>query len=112
MSFRSQRIGEEIRKVLSKRLIKGLTIPLQGFVTISHVDLSKDLSHANVYYSVYGKKEECEATKEALIKQTKELRKEIGTKLRLRYVPNVKFVLDGTPENAEKINKLLTKNLK
>ena len=54
MSMRKKRVGEEIRKVISERLVRGLKDPVPGFVTIQDVEVNKDFSRAKVYFSVFG----------------------------------------------------------
>ena len=54
MSIRTERVGEEIHKVLSERLIRGLRDPLPGFVTIARVEVTSDFALAKVWVSVIG----------------------------------------------------------
>ena len=54
MSIRTERVGEEIQRVLSERLVRGLRDPLPGFVTVVRVEVSSDFTHAKVWVSVIG----------------------------------------------------------
>lgn len=107
MSFRLERVAEEIRKVVSARLVRGLKVDLPAFVTISHVEVSKDMSMAKVYFSLFGSEEQCAATEAALIEQKSQLRREVGQKVRLRHTPDLVFVRDNSPERAARIHELL-----
>jgi len=107
MSFRLERVAEEIRKVVSERLVRGLKVDLPAFVTISHVEVSKDMSSAKIYYSLFGSDEQCAATEVTLAEQKAALRFEVGKKVRLRHTPDLVFVRDNTPERAARINQLL-----
>lgn len=106
-SFRLQRVSEEIRKVISEKLVRGLKVDLPAFVTISHVEISKDLSVAKVYYSLFGNEEQCKASEEALLLEKPSFRYEVGRKVRLRHTPDLVFVRDVSPERAARIHQLL-----
>jgi ribosome-binding factor A len=110
MSFRLERVAEEIRKVVSERLVRGLKVDLPAFVTISHVEVSKDMSTAKIYYSLFGSDEHCAATDAVLSEQKSALRYEVGKKVRLRHTPDLVFVRDNTPERAARINQLLNES--
>lgn len=107
-SYRLERISEEIRKVISERLVRGLKSDLPAFVTISHVELSKDMSIAKVFYSLFGSEADCALTDAALIEEKSALRYEVGRKVRLRHTPDLLFVRDSSPERAARIHQLLS----
>lgn len=79
---------------------------LGGFVTITAVHVSKDLSSAKVYFSVFGSPEDKKKTQEAL----SVLRKEIGALLRhrlhLKRIPSFSFEYDNTPEQAARVESI------
>ena len=106
-SFRLERVSEEIRKVISERLVRGLKTHLPAFVTISHVEVSKDMSIAKVYFSLFGSDADCATTEAALIAEKSALRYEVGRKVRLRHTPDLVFVRDNSPERAARIHQLL-----
>jgi ribosome-binding factor A len=107
-SFRLERVAEEIRKVISERLVRGLKSHLPAFVTISHVEVSKDMSIAKVYFSLFGSEADCTTTEAALAEEKSALRYEVGRKVRLRHTPDLVFVRDNSPERAARIQQLLT----
>ncbi len=94
MSLRTKRVAEEIKKVISGRLIRGLRVPVPGFVTIGDVDLSPDFKQAKVYFSVFGSDEEVQNAGNILGGEVPYFKKELATKLRLRAIPNLVFVFD------------------
>ena len=107
-SYRLERVAEEIRKVVSEKLVRGLKSPLPAFVTISHVEVSKDMSIAKIYYSLFGDEANCILTEAALIEEKSALRYEVGRKVRLRHTPDLVFVRDNSPERAARIHQLLS----
>ncbi len=90
--------------------MRGLKVDLPAFVTISHVEVSKDMSSAKIYYSLFGSDEQCAATEVVLTEQKASLRFEVGKKVRLRHTPDLTFVRDNTPERAARINQLLNES--
>jgi ribosome-binding factor A len=107
MSIRTERVGEEIKKVLSERLIRGVRDPLPGFVTISRVEVTSDFSHAKVFVSVIGTDKDKEGAIEVLQQSRGMLRSEVGKKIRLRQTPDLVFQLDETGEKAAQVWKIL-----
>ena len=108
MSYqRSHRIGDQIQKEISGLLTKGLKDPRIGFVTITGVEVTADLHLARVYYTVMGDNETRANTKTGLAKATPFIRRELGRRMRLRYVPELLFVFDSTLDHSDHINRLL-----
>jgi len=107
VSIRSQRVSEEIRKVISERLIRGIKTPLPGFVTISAVEVNSDLTVAKIFYSVFGSEEDKKGAGKALEEEKRALRYEVAQKVRLRLAPELVFVRDDSPERAARISELL-----
>ena len=107
MSIRTARVAEEIQKVLGERLVRGLRDPLPGFVTIRSVEVTSDFAHARVFVSVFGSDEQKQGAIEGLRAQRGFLRKEIGSKVRLRLTPELTFVLDESGERAARVHALL-----
>ncbi len=107
MSMRTKRVGEEIQKVLSERIIRGLRDPVPGFVTIREADVNSDFTHAKVFFSVIGSDADKDGALESLVAQRGSLRHEVGQKVRLRNTPSLEFVLDDSGERAARIHALL-----
>jgi len=106
-SLRQKRVAEQIQKVISERIIRGLRDPLPGFVTIRDVDVARDFSHAKVFYSVIGSDADRKIVREVLTQQRGQLRAEVGRQVRLRLTPELTFVEDTSGERAARIHSLL-----
>ena len=104
---RSHRIGDQIQKEISGLLAKGLKDPRIGFVTITGVEVTQDLHLARVYYTVMGDNETRAKTEIGLAKATPFIRRELGRRIRIRYIPDLLFVFDSTLDHSDHINKLL-----
>ena len=104
---RTKRVGDEIKKVLSSRLIKGLRDPLPGFVTVREVEVNRDFTRAQVAFSVIGSEEQKAEALEILTRSRNYLRGEVGRAIRLRNTPELVFILDDSGERAARIHQLL-----
>lgn len=104
---RSERVAEEIRKEVATMLFGEIHDPRIGFVTITKVQVSKDLRHAKVYFSIIGSDEEKEKTMEGLQSSSGYMRREIGKRLKLRYFPELTFKFDDSLEYASRIEKII-----
>lgn len=105
--IRVGRVGEQIKKELSLILQTEFKDPRLGFITVTGVDVTNDLSQAKVYLSVLGSDEQKEDTLKALAKGTGFLRGELGRRIRLRHIPELIFKFDSSVEYGSRIDKLL-----
>ena len=108
-SNRIGRINEEIQRELSS-LIRTLKDPRvqSGMVTITHVDTTSDLRYAKVHISVLEESRENEAMK-GLRSAGGWLRRELGSRLQLRYTPELVFTLDDSLKYGAHMFDLLEK---
>lgn len=104
---RPTRVAHHIQEELGRILARGLKDPRVGFVTITGVELSPDLRHGKVYYSVLGSEEEKRQTAEGLQAATGYLKREVAKALSLRYVPELRFLYDDSAERGARIEELL-----
>ncbi|WP_434317007.1 30S ribosome-binding factor RbfA [Leifsonia sp. P73] len=104
---RARKLADRIQVIIAKRLDRGLRDPRLGFVTITDVQVTGDLQHATVFYTVYGTDQERADTAAALQAATGMLRSEVGKNITARLTPTLAFQLDAIPENAAHIEDLL-----
>ena len=107
MSIRTQRVGEEMRRVLSERLARGLRDPLPGIVTVVRVEVTSDFTHAKVWVSVIGTDADKETALEVLTAERGQLRYDVGKQVRLRNTPELHFKLDDSGEKAARVWQIL-----
>lgn len=107
--FRSGRIGEEIKKIISNLLVNGLKDPrLQRMMSISAVEVTPDYSYATVYISALGASEEEKKEILAAFKSAGGfLRHETGSQLQLRHVPELRFKMDTSLEYAMHMEQII-----
>ncbi|MBF4461931.1 MULTISPECIES: 30S ribosome-binding factor RbfA [unclassified Rathayibacter] len=104
---RARKLADRIKVIVAKRIERGLRDPRLGFVTITDVQVTGDLQHASVFYTVYGTDEERADSAAALKAATGMLRTEVGKNITARLTPSLEFILDAIPENAKHIEDLL-----
>jgi len=104
---RSHRVGETILKEVSEILNRGLKDPRVGYVTITAVDVTPDLSIARVFYTVIGDEKERHQTGEGLAKATPYIRRQLSQRLRMRRTPEIEFRYDTSIDYGNHIESLL-----
>ena len=104
---RSRRVSELLLEEISWLIRRELKDPRIGFVTLTHVDVSKDLRYAKVFVSIMGEEEERTKSIEGLKNSAGFIRMKLKENLRLRIIPEITFVLDTTLEKVQRINELI-----
>lgn len=104
---RSLRVGEQIRRELADLLRTEVKDPGMGLVTVGDVEVSKDLSHARVYFTVLGDEAATALTQTALDRASGFLRRELGKRMRLRVVPELRFVFDDSEIRGAHVDALI-----
>jgi ribosome-binding factor A len=104
---RMRRVDEAVREVLSDVLTHEVKDPRVGFVTVTDVKTSPDLSHARVYVSVLGDAQAVSASLEGLRSAQGFLQGRIGGELRLKHTPTLTFFHDDTAERAQRLERLM-----
>src|SRR4051794_16735231 len=104
---RTERVAEAIREEVALYLRQEAKDPRLGFVTVTAVEVTRDLRSAKVYVSAMGTDAEKQATYEGLDALAPRLRGHIGRALRLRSAPEIAFKSDRSVANAARIETLL-----
>ena len=106
-SHRPERVAELVRQTVGAFLTGDVRDPRIGFVTVTGVEVTADLSHANVQVSVMGTEEEKARSLEGLTSAARFLRAQLSKELTLRTSPELHFRLDRGLEHAQRINQVL-----
>lgn len=105
---RPDRVAEAIREAVATFLAEGVKDPrVTGLVTVTGVDVTRDLRHARVHVSILGSDEEKKQTMEGLASVATHLRAKLGRTLRLRVTPELDFRYDASIAHAARIDSLL-----
>ncbi|MBQ6727805.1 MAG: 30S ribosome-binding factor RbfA [Clostridia bacterium] len=105
---RTDRLNSEFKKEIYEIISRRLNdTDITEMVSVMKVDVSRDLSSAKVFVSVFSKDEEKKLkTFDAIKRNAKRIRYELGGAMRIRTVPELSFVLDDSMEYGDKMNRL------
>ena len=103
---RMRRVNSTLKETIAEN-VADLKDPRLGFVTITGVDTSPDLRNARVYFSVLGKAEEQASSLEALEAASSKLRAQLGNEIRMKYTPQLEFLIDESIERGAHILSIL-----
>ena len=107
MSERTKQLDELFRQEIAEIVTREVADPRIGFATITVVETSPDLRHAQVWVSVIGQPKERDITIEALGRAMPFVRRELGRRLRLKRIPELHVRLDDTAERGTRVLRLL-----
>lgn len=107
MSQRTERVDELLRQEIGTILSREAKDPRIGFVTITEVETTPDLRHARVWVSVIGPAERLDETLRALQHTMHFVRRELGTRLRIKRIPELHVQLDDSAERGTRVLNLL-----
>lgn len=109
MSIRTERVASVIQQALSRPLGKLASEISAGLITVTSVRMSPDLRIAKVYLSIFGGQLAPEKVLARIEEHAKHIRHEVASTVQLRYAPELRFYLDDTLDNMDRINSLLKK---
>lgn len=108
MKVRPNRIGEEIKKEVVLLIRNGIKDPrVDSLVSITDVEVTRDLSYATIYISRYGNEQQRQDALEGMKAAACFIRSELSKRLKLRTVPELIFKLDDSLEYGAKIETIL-----
>ena len=104
---RSARIADQIQRELAELIRLELRDPRVNFVTLTGVELSRDKSHAKVFFTVMGGEAQQEETLEGLQRAAGFLRSALAHRLTTRTVPQLAFAYDESIERGVRLSRLI-----
>ncbi|GMR17047.1 MAG: 30S ribosome-binding factor RbfA [Gammaproteobacteria bacterium] len=104
---RSQRLGSQIQRTLSELLRLEVKDPRLGEVSLTTVELSRDLSVAKVYFSLLQPNGDSHEALDGLLRASGFLRAKLGAALKVRHVPELRFVHDDSVAHGAEISRLI-----
>ena len=103
---RSVRVGDQIQKEVSILLLEKVKDPRVKGVTVTGVRLNDDLKLARIYFSVMGSRDQINRAQAGLDSAKGYIKKQMGLRMGLRYVPEITFVHDESLEKGSTMDKL------
>ena len=104
---RPDRVADQIRGELAQLIARDVHDPGIGFVTLTRVQVSPDIQVARVFFTVLGDAKARKNSEQALDRATPFLRRQIGQRLRLKRVPEIRFQYDEGAASADRIDQIL-----
>lgn len=101
--LRPERVQEALRQEISRVALEDIKDPRVGFLTITRVELTKDLRYAKVYFSVLGGAKEKALALKGLNSAKGYIKGVVADRIKLRLVPEISFRIDESIEHTEEI---------
>lgn len=109
MGVRVEKIQELIKEQVSAIIMREVKDPRIGFVTVTDVDISSDLKNAKIYVSLLGSTKQMKDSWEGLNSSLGFIRRELAHRVRMKFIPEIKFYVDTSLEYSAHIQELLNK---
>ena len=107
MKYRKDRLEELIKRIVSEIIMRELKDPRLGFITVTGVELSKDLAEAKIGVSILGSSTDVRKSMEGIRSSSGYVQKLLGKELKIRNIPRVHFFLDkSVEEGVEMVHKI------
>jgi ribosome-binding factor A len=106
---RARRVAEQVQRTLAEMLVREVRDPRLKPLTITHVRVSPDLTHAWVYYTLLAGDSHDPLQQEILADGSRRLRGPLGRALRLRVAPHLHFQPDEELERSNRLDDLITR---
>lgn len=103
---RAVRVGDQILKEIAILLLNRVKDPRVKGVTVTGIKLSNDLKIGTVFFSIIGDESEKEKALEGLNSAKGFIKREIGLRMKLRYIPEIKFVYDPSLETGNHLDRI------
>ena len=104
---RARRIEEQLKRLLADLVRREVKDPRVGLITITSAEVSRDLSHANIYFTPFAGEGDANAALEALQHAAGYLRHQVRNQMRLRVAPELVFRIDDSVERGARLSALI-----
>jgi ribosome-binding factor A len=108
MAYRIDKLEHLLKEEVSMIFLYKLHDPSFGLITVTNVKISPDLKIAKIYISVF-EREKRDAVIEKIREKTGFIRTELAHRIRIKFIPEIRFFIDDTLDYVEKIEGLIKK---
>ena len=105
---RSRRVAEELRRILSELISRELKDPRVNGLTITEVEVARDLSHSTIFYTPLDPDADRDAVQQGLERAAGFLRSKLARRMSTRTVPKLNFKFDTAIEQGDRMGKILS----
>jgi ribosome-binding factor A len=104
---RARRVEEQLKRLLAELVRREVKDPRVGLITITAAEVSRDLTHANVYFTPFAGLGDAAAALEALRHAAGFLRHQVRNQMRLRVAPEIEFHIDDSADRGARLSALI-----
>jgi|TARA_B100001013_G_scaffold325413_1_gene237426 ribosome-binding factor A len=104
---RSTRVGEQILEIVTDTAAKHIDLNYLGFITFTGIDISPDLRFAKIYFSVLNPTDNSQNIEYKINDISKRFKKYLGLEMRIKNIPDLRFIYDKSTDYAEKMNQII-----
>ena len=104
---RARRVEEQLKRLLSELVRREVKDPRVGLITITAVEVSRDLTHARIFFTPFAGVGDADVALEALRHAAGFLRIQVRNQMRLRVAPELEFQLDDSVERGARLSALI-----
>ena len=105
---RKEQLEKSLIREINNIIYRKINDPRIKFVTITRVKVSSDLKYTDIFVTIFNDRKQQKKALEGLKNATKFIRGELGKDLKIRYVPDIKFIIDKDLEQQYKLLKIIT----
>lgn len=109
---RSDRVADKVRIIISDILLKNISLVKKGLITITKVNVSRDLRYARIFFSHINTEYSTNELQEILNQNKNKIRYYMGNTLENKHVPQIEFKFDERYAKSNRIEELLNKTRK
>lgn len=111
VTYRIDRLNKEFLRLIAGMLGSKVKNDLASQAILTHVDTSKDLGHAKVYYTLIDESQKAKVA-EALDAVKGQIRSALGREMHIRQIPELRFIYDDSEKKARSIDELIDRVIK
>ena len=104
---RTDRVGEQILEIVTDTAAKHIDLNYLGFITFTGIDISPDLRFAKIYFSVLNPTDNFQNIEFKINGISKRFKKYLGLEMRIKNIPDLRFIYDKSTDYAEKMNQMI-----
>ena len=104
---RTEKVAQQLKREISKILLTEVRDPRIGFLTVTNVKVSPDLRIARVYYTILGDDKLIHSAQEGLESASGYIRKLVAHRMKIKFIPEIKFYFDQELTRRLKVDKIL-----
>ncbi|MCD6079941.1 MAG: ribosome-binding factor A [Candidatus Omnitrophica bacterium 4484_49] len=104
---RTEKVAQQLKREISKILLTEVRDPRIGFLTVTNVKVSPDLRIARVYYTILGDDKLIQSAQEGLESASGYIRKLVAHRMKIKFIPEIKFYFDQELTRRLKVDKIL-----